>query len=56
MNNEQTNKVLELVVFALKEGTTREQFMGTVDGVSGWIRSQPGFMSYDLSYSTGEHK
>jgi hypothetical protein len=31
----QTNKVLELVVFALEEGTTHEQFMGTVDGVTG---------------------
>ncbi|MGH2578699.1 MAG: hypothetical protein ACRDG9_13275 [Actinomycetota bacterium] len=56
MNDEQTDKVLELVVFALKDGTTREQFMGTVDGVTRWIRSQPGFMSYDLSYSAEEHK
>jgi hypothetical protein len=56
MNDEQTTKVLELVVFALKVGTTREQFMGTVDGVTVWIRSQPGFISYDLSYSADEHK
>lgn len=56
MNGEQTGKVLELVVFVLKEATTREQFMGTVDSMSGWIRSQPGFMSYDLSYSAEEDK
>jgi hypothetical protein len=56
MNDEQASKVLELVVFVLKDGTTREQFMGTIDGVSGWIRSQPGFVSYDLSYSAEEHK
>jgi hypothetical protein len=56
MNDEQSDKVLELVVFAFEEGTTREQFMGTVDGVTGWIRSQPGFTSYDLNYSAEEHK
>ena len=56
MNDEQTDKVLELVVFALTEGTTRNQFMGTVDSMLGWIRSQPGFMSYDLSFSAEEDK
>ena len=43
-------KVLELVVFKLEKGVTREQFLDTVDAVSTWIAEQPGFMSRDLSY------
>jgi hypothetical protein len=54
MTNEQADKVLELVVFTLKEGTTREQSLSTVDGMSGWIRSQPGCASYDMSYSVDD--
>jgi antibiotic biosynthesis monooxygenase (ABM) superfamily enzyme len=44
-------KTLELVVFTLKEGTTREQFLATNDAVSDWIRRQPGFISHELSYA-----
>jgi antibiotic biosynthesis monooxygenase (ABM) superfamily enzyme len=43
-------KVLELVVFKLKEGVSREQFLGTNDAVSTWIGKQPGFISRELSY------
>jgi hypothetical protein len=43
-------RVLELVVFRLIEGVTREQLLGTVDAVSAWIRGQPGFVSRELSY------
>jgi hypothetical protein len=43
-------KVLELVVFRLGEGVSREQFLGTVDGVSRWISRQPGFISRELAY------
>jgi hypothetical protein len=43
-------KVLELVVFKLKEGVSREQFLGTDDAVSTWISKQPGFISHELLY------
>jgi hypothetical protein len=43
-------QVLELAIFRLKEGATREQLLGTVDAVSEWARSQPGFISRDLTY------
>jgi hypothetical protein len=43
-------KVLELVVFTLNEGVSREQFLGTNDAVSTWISKQPGFISRELSY------
>jgi hypothetical protein len=43
-------KVLELVVFKLNEGVSREQLLGTVDAVSAWIGEQPGFISRDLAY------
>ena len=41
-------KVLELVVFSLQPGTSREEFVGTVEGVSSWIAEQPGFVSRSL--------
>ncbi len=40
--------ILELGVFRLKDGVTREQFLGTVDAVSEWAGEQPGFVSRDL--------
>ena len=43
-------KVLELVVYQLHEGVSREQFLGTNDAVSSWIRQQPGFISRELVY------
>ena len=43
-------KVLELVVFKLNKGVSREQFLGTNDAVSTWISKQPGFISRELSY------
>ena len=43
-------KVLELVVFELKDGVSREEFLATNDAVSAWISRQPGFVSRDLSY------
>jgi Antibiotic biosynthesis monooxygenase len=45
---EGAGRVLELVVFKLKEGVTREQFLSTDQGVSRWIREQPGFVSHEL--------
>jgi len=45
-----TQKVLELVVFKLTAGATREHLLGTVDPVSNWIAKQPGFISRDLAY------
>jgi hypothetical protein len=43
-------KVLELVVFKLVVGVSREQFLGTVDAVSTWAKEQPGFVSRELSH------
>ena len=43
-------KVLELVVFRLNEGVTRDQLLGTAGTVSAWIAGQPGFISRELSY------
>jgi hypothetical protein len=44
------SKVLELVVFKLNDGVSREQFLGSNDTVSAWIAGQPGFISRELSY------
>jgi hypothetical protein len=41
-------KVLELVVFRLNEGVSREQFLATNDAASTWIAHQPGFISHEL--------
>ena len=41
-------KVLELVVFNLRAGASREELLGTVDAVSAWIAKQPGFVSRSL--------
>jgi hypothetical protein len=46
-------KVLEMVVFKLNEGVTREQFLGTDEAVSEWIGEQPGFVSHELLYDAG---
>jgi hypothetical protein len=49
-------RVLELVVYKLREGVSRDQFLGTNDAVSTWIRSQPGFISRELVYDgEGDH-
>jgi hypothetical protein len=44
------SKVLELVVFKLAPGVSREQFLGAAEGLSDWIRQQPGFISRELSH------
>ncbi len=41
-------KVLELVVFNLRAGSPREEFLGTVGAVSSWISEQQGFVSRTL--------
>ena len=43
-------KVLELVVYKLNDGVSREQFLGTNDAVSSWISKQPGLISRELVY------
>jgi hypothetical protein len=50
MAADRADKVLELVVFKLRDGTTHEDFLATVGAVSDWAMSQPGFISRDLSY------
>ena len=44
------SKVLELVVFKLTPGVSREQFLAAADGLTDWARRQPGFLSRELSY------
>ena len=43
-------RVLELVVFKLNDGVSRDEFLATNDPVSTWISRQPGFISRDLSF------
>lgn len=50
MQADQAPKVLELVVFKLRDGATRDHLLATVDAVSAWARRQPGFISRELSY------
>lgn len=49
-------KTLELVVFELNEGVTHDEFMATVEAVSRWVATQPGFISRELVYSPEEGK
>jgi antibiotic biosynthesis monooxygenase (ABM) superfamily enzyme len=44
------DKVLELVVFKLKPGATREDLLATNDALSSWARQQPGFISREQAY------
>jgi hypothetical protein len=46
-----TSRTLELVVFTLTPGTTREQFLATNNAVSEWIQQQPGFVPHELCYA-----
>jgi hypothetical protein len=50
MTDDRADKVLELVVFKLRDGTKHEDFLATVGPVSDWAVRQPGFISRDLSY------
>ena len=43
-------KVLELVVFKVHDGVSRDDFLATNDAVSTWISKRPGFVSRELSY------
>ncbi|HEX8121914.1 MAG TPA: hypothetical protein VF549_11685 [Solirubrobacteraceae bacterium] len=42
-------RVLELVLFNLQPGASREQLLATVDAVTAWIAEQPGFVSRSLA-------
>lgn len=56
MEHQVGTKTLELVVFRLAEGVSHEEFMATVDSVSEWVQTQPGFISRELSYSADSGK
>ncbi len=43
-------RVLELVVFKLKQGVTREELLATNDALTSWARQQPGFISREQAY------
>jgi hypothetical protein len=45
-------KTLELVLFSLKGGVTRDQFLATDEAASRWMREQPGFISHQVSQAT----
>ena len=49
-------KVLELVVYKLNEGVSRERFLGTNGAVSTWISKQPGFLSRDLVHDAEDDR
>lgn len=51
MANDTTSKVLELVVFTMREGTSQGEFLATEASMDAWLRRQPGFQSYDLVLS-----
>lgn len=42
--------VLELVLYKLNEGVSREQFLDTNVAAAAWLSVQPGFVSRDLVY------
>lgn len=43
--------VVELAIFKLKDGVSRDRLLATIDPVSEWAKRQPGFISRDLTYS-----
>jgi hypothetical protein len=47
-------RVLEVAISKAKPGVTREQILATVDAVSEWVKTQPGFVSRDLTYSPAD--
>ncbi len=49
-------KVLELVVFKLAEGVTDDAFLQTTGPASDWVKTQPGFISRELSRSPDGEK
>ncbi len=44
----EARSALELVVYRLRDGVSRETFLDTNEAVSAWISRQPGFVSRDL--------
>ncbi len=43
--------VVEIAIFKVKDGVSREHLLSTVDAVSEWAKRQHGFLSRDLTYS-----
>jgi hypothetical protein len=48
MANDTKSNVLELVVFTLRAGSSRSEFLATAASMDAWLAEQPGFLSYDL--------
>ena len=46
------DRVLELVVFELKDGVSRELLLDASEPVSSWAAEQPGFLSRELCYDS----
>ncbi len=51
-----SQKVLELVVFELADGVSDDDFLQTTGPVSDWVKTQPGFISRDLTRSADGNK
>lgn len=54
MRQDEEGHVVEIAIFKLKDGVTREHLLSTVDAVSEWATMQPGFLSRDLTYSAAD--
>ncbi len=55
-NPDTAHGALELVVFQLNEGTDRERFIEAAAIATDWIKTQPGFVSRELSHSVSEDR
>lgn len=51
-----TPGALELVVFKLEDGADRQRFIEAANMATDWIKSQPGFVSRQLTHSSGEDR
>lgn len=56
METHQEERVLEVAIFKLNEGFARQQFLDTVGPVSSWVKTQPGFISRDLTFSAEDDR
>ncbi|HEX2126634.1 MAG TPA: antibiotic biosynthesis monooxygenase [Thermoleophilaceae bacterium] len=53
---EATGGVVEVVVFALREGATAEQLLASNDAVEEWAKTQPGFISKEMFHVADQDK
>lgn len=56
MAGEQAHTVLEVVVYSLKAGAAREDFLRAGDGLTKWLTTQPGFVSREVAYAADDNR